>query len=189
MACLSPPHPVSSIKYTCLYLNYLFYQGLLRSYHPILNLMKSAISLLLLLSALFSCSESPSEKTKWLLGTWETQTANGKLFETWRVNAEGQLVAKSYYLKGADTVLFETVDLIEKADTLFYVVHAAENPEPVSFYSVELRDDFMSFENPKHDFPTRILYQRKGSDSLIAEVSGMYQGQPASQGFPMRKIR
>lgn len=103
--------------------------------------------------------------------------------------ADGNLNAKSYFLNGNDTVLFETVELVLRNDSAFYVVHAADNALPISFASVELKEGLMAFENPKHDFPQRIRYEKRGADSLYAEVSGPYEGQEARQAFPMKKIR
>ncbi|MFN0099129.1 MAG: DUF6265 family protein, partial [Gemmatimonadaceae bacterium] len=42
--------------------------------------------------------------------------------------------------------------------------------------------DSITFENPAHDFPTRITYRRVGSDSLLVRVEGPGQG-GALRGF------
>jgi hypothetical protein len=99
--------------------------------------MKVSICTLLPLLFILSCSQSPAARFEWLLGTWETQSSKGPLYETWTMAADGNLNAKSYFLNGNDTVLFETVELVLRNDSAFYVVHAADNALPISFASVE----------------------------------------------------
>ncbi|AZB11289.1 hypothetical protein EG344_21860 [Chryseobacterium sp. G0162] len=131
-------------------------------------------------------------KLEWLLGTWETQTPKGSLYETWKRKGPTEFQGKSYYLKNKDTLLFESVRLIEKDKKLHYIVSVKhQNHElPVDFATKEIKDPTsLVFENPAHDFPQMIAYKKKGKDSLMAEISGMMNGRMASQKFPMRKVK
>lgn len=131
-------------------------------------------------------------KLQWLLGTWETKTSKGSLYETWKRKSPTEFLGKSYYLKSKDTLLFESVRLIEKDKKLHYIVSVKNhnNELPVDFISKEIKDPAsLLFENPAHDFPQAISYKKQGKDSLIAEISGMMNGRMANQKFPMRKVK
>lgn len=101
------------------------------------------------------------------------------------------MTAKSYYLTNADTVLFETVELKEVGDKLMYIVSAPEEKKesPIPFSSIELAPGKFVFENKAHDFPQLITYQKITRDSLIAEISGMVEGNMLREQFAMKKIR
>ncbi len=149
----------------------------------------SAFSLLFL----SGCSTSNKEikKTEWLIGTWECKTPEGSLYETWNKLNQSELAGKSYFLNNQDTVLFETIQLIEKSNKLLYIVTGKTkvNESPVSFESIVSTTDQFIFENKHHDFPQRISYQKVGSDSLLAEISGYNKGKEGKEMFPMKKIK
>lgn len=129
---------------------------------------------------------------QWLLGTWETKTPKGSLYETWTRKSDTEFQGKSYYLKNKDTLLFESVRLVEKDKKLHYIVSVKGHNKqlPVDFASKEIKDPAsLQFENPLHDFPQKITYKKQGKDSLLAEISGMMNGKMASQKFPMRKVK
>jgi hypothetical protein len=43
------------------------------------------------------------------------------------------------------------------------------------------------FENPKHDFPQKVGYQRDGADTLLAWIEGTDKGQTRRIEFPYRR--
>ncbi len=129
-------------------------------------------------------------KVSWLLGTWENQTPRGRIFEEWIPQDENNLSARSYMVQGQDTIVFETIKLMKVGDQYYYVptVKNQNNSQPVRFTASTVSDQKMVFENPDHDFPQIISYQRIGSDSLVAEVSGSIDGRIRKQVFPMKKV-
>ncbi|MEJ5048997.1 DUF6265 family protein [Chryseobacterium culicis] len=132
------------------------------------------------------------KKIEWLLGTWETKTSKGNLYETWTRKSTTEFQGKSYYLKQKDTVLFESVRLVEIDKKLHYIVSVKNqnNEQPVDFSSNLIKDPaLLVFENLQHDFPQTIKYKKMGKDSLWAEISGIMNGKMARQSFPMKKIR
>lgn len=147
------------------------------------------ISTLLFLGC--NSKESILTNSEWLIGTWQSQTSKGPLFETWRKTGENTFNAKSYYLVNLDTVLFETVELKEVENKLIYSVSAApeKNEKPVSFTSIETGNEKLIFENKLHDFPQLISYKLISKDSLLAEISGKIEGKFQSEQFPMKKIK
>jgi len=135
--------------------------------------------------------KSPINKAEWLIGTWVNRTPKGNIYEAWTRKNDGELFGKSYMLEKNDTILFETIRLVGEGDSLFYIpaVKDQNNGRPVRFAMKVISDTKLVFENPKHDFPQIISYNRINADSLVAEISGIIQGKERRQMFPMKKIR
>jgi hypothetical protein len=144
------------------------------------------------IAASWTQQQSETKKIEWLLGTWETKTSKGSLYETWTRKSDTELQAKSYYLKQKDTILFESVRLVEKDKKLHYMVSVKgqHDEQPVDFVSTSMsKPHSLIFENKENDFPQRITYTKIRKDSLFAEISGMMNGKMTKQAFPMKKIQ
>ena len=130
-------------------------------------------------------------KTHWLLGTWENKSSKGIIYETWTKVSPKELNGKSYALKERDTIWFETIKLVQASEGLLYIptVENQNNMLPVTFSLKSISESEMIFENPNHDFPQIISYRQIESDSLVAEISGIKNGQLSKQQFPMKRIR
>jgi len=153
----------------------------------------SQLSALIVLVLFSSCTNRKSllDKSEWLLGTWQSKTSNGILYETWQKGDVNNFYAKSYYLNNSDTLIFETIQLKESEEKLIYIVSAPKEKKelPVSFTSTEVTSKGFIFENKLHDFPQIISYKQISSDSLIAEISGKYNGETLKEQFSMKKIK
>lgn len=133
---------------------------------------------------------SQIEKVAWLVGTWENRTANGSIYETWKKTSEKELFGKSYRLEDNDTAVFETIQVIEKESSLFFIptVKNQNNALPIEFSLKAISENNFAFKNPDHDFPQVISYTRITPDSLVAEVSGTENGAERKLTFSMRRI-
>jgi hypothetical protein len=54
--------------------------------------------------------------------------------------------------------------------------------------SIAVSDSAVTFEHPTHDFPQRVIYRRRGADSLLARVEGMRGGQLRGSDYPYRRV-
>lgn len=128
--------------------------------------------------------------TKWLLGTWEQKTPKRTVYETWKHSNDSIYSGKSYLLKGKDTIVLETISLLQTSETLYYIptVGNQNSSMPVHFKLISSLGKQLVFENPKHDFPQKITYTLITSDSLLAEISGILNNQQQNRQFPMKKV-
>lgn len=159
--------------------------------------MKRIIYTLAVLTVLTTVSckkEAVAEKSKikladWLIGSWENKMEQGTLSETWEKANDSTFNGKSYFIKDKDTLNNEVVMLTQKGDELFYIptVIGQNNNEPVIFKMTLGNAKQLVFENPKHDFPQKITYTLVTKDSLVAEISGIDNGKPASERYPMKR--
>lgn len=131
------------------------------------------------------------ELVNWILGTWENKTERGSIFETWSKISDNELAAKSYKVNGNDTVVFETVSMIQEQDSLFYIptVKNQNNGLPVRFSLQTISDGLFVFQNSRHDFPQVITYKRINADSIVAEVAGIVKGKERKEMFPMKRLK
>lgn len=131
------------------------------------------------------------KKAEWLIGTWENKTSKGSLFETWSKKSQNEFSGKSYVIQEKDTIVFETIKLVQEESGLFYVPVVKNQNEglPVRFSLKSVSDTQLVFENPQHDFPQIISYTKTGSETLTAEISGTINGKEKKQSFPMKRVK
>jgi hypothetical protein len=157
--------------------------------------MKKTIVLIGIL-ALVSCQNKSDkqfdqlEKMNWLLGHWENTTPEGYLTETWTKTNDSTFSGQTYFIiNKKDTVHNESIVLTQVNDELIYrpTVKGQNNDEPVDFKLNSDIENAFSFENPKHDYPQKIVYKKTTENSLVATISGMQQGKQSSESYPMKK--
>jgi len=144
---------------------------------------------------LFSCGSKKEEKkfpliekANWFLGEWENHSKMGDFTENWEKLSDSTFMGISLIKQGKDTLFYENVVLEQKNDSLFYNVSIKENKDDItSFYLTSFTDKQLVFENPKHDFPTKIIYNLISSDSISASIHGKVKGIEQSETFPMTK--
>lgn len=139
----------------------------------------------------FSCTTLKNSLPEWLIGTWKNETDRGTILESWRKKNNLEYVGKSYSLNDGDTTVFETIRIIQEEDGIFYIptVKTQNDAQPVRFLAKRISSKVLVFENPSHDFPQVITYRRISADSMVAEISGMINGQPRKRQFPMKRTR
>ncbi len=128
------------------------------------------------------------ENMKWLLGVWENHTPRGIIYESWELVNESEFLGRSFALKAKDTIVFETVRLVQKGDEILYIptVKDQNNGKPVMFKSTFISPTKFIVEAPDHDFPQTISYTRIAKDQFVAEISGEENGVMRYQAFSMK---
>jgi hypothetical protein len=159
----------------------------------------------ILIAGLYACNLSKQEEAnhiskrvnlldtaKWFIGAWQNQTSDGLFTEEWNQKNDSVYSAIStVVVNHKDTVFFESILLEQKNNELFYTVSVKDqNKElPVSFKLVNATTNQLVFENPTHDFPTKITYLKISEDSIVASISGLIDGKEKVEQFPMKKIK
>ena len=155
--------------------------------------MKKITLLLVVITLSASCNKTKKEDelaaVEWLVGTWENKTADGDFVEIWNKTNDSLYIGGSYFIKGKDTLHHEQIELLQTGSSIWYIttVRGQNNEQPVRFQLTQQMGPQFVFENPKHDFPKKIIYQRIGSDSLVATISGIQQGKVSSENYPMKR--
>lgn len=157
--------------------------------------MKKVILILVTILLFASCGKS-KEVSKivgkdWLLGKWENKSDNGNLLEIWKKASDSIYIGESYFIKGKDTLHFEKIQLKQKGENLFYIptVKGQNNDKPVTFIFKDTIGKQLVFENPKHDYPQKIIYSQISKDRMIIQISGMQQGKVSSSKYSLKKTK
>ncbi|MGC4039257.1 MAG: DUF6265 family protein [Flavobacterium sp.] len=151
--------------------------------------------LALALCLLVSCQDKPGhkfekiKKMEWLVGNWEQKLPEGVISENWIKENDSTYTGKSFFIKEEDTIHLERIVLTQKKDELLYIptVNGQNNDEPVTFKMTSDADNSFSFENPTHDYPTKITYKKINDTSIVATISGKQQGKETKESYSMTK--
>ncbi len=124
---------------------------------------------------------------RWLAGCWELKRGNRVTLEMWMPPAGDLMLGASRTTVNGTVREFEQLRLAWKDNRLVYTALPSGQAE-ASFTSVEVSDSGFAVANSEHDFPQRIVYRRRGADSLVARVEG--PGPSGTRGFdvPMRRV-
>ncbi|MEM6262823.1 MAG: DUF6265 family protein [Bacteroidota bacterium] len=150
--------------------------------------------LILFLVAVTACTsrpvrqDSPIQQMTWLLGTWEMATRKGR-YETWTKAQSDELRATGFVTRGADTIILETIRVIQQRDSLIYVANVKNQNEgkDVVFRQEALSASEFTFHNPDHDFPQTISYCQVEENLLVATISGIHNNAYTVQTTAMRR--
>lgn len=67
--------------------------------------------------------------------------------------------------------------------------HVASGQTPTDFTAASVSDTIVTFENPQHDFPQRVIYRKRGADTLWARIEGTANGRTRGVDFPYARAR
>ena len=129
---------------------------------------------------------SPLARAGWLAGCWELRAPNRVTVEMWMPPLGDMMLGASRTTLGTRTSEFEQLKLKVEGDKLVYIA-APSGQKETPFTSSMISDTMIVFENPAHDFPQKILYRRRGADSIIARIEGPGPNGPRGSNFPMRR--
>ncbi len=115
----------------------------------------------------------------WMSGSWVSGTDEDWTEEIWIGPRAGVLLGMNLSGKGAKSTGFEFMRIAADAEghiTFF----ASPNGKPaVPFRLVSLKPGEAVFENPRHDYPTNLVYRLKGGE-LVGTISGPGGKKPMS---------
>lgn len=124
----------------------------------------------------------------WLAGCWEQRTGNRESLEMWMPPAGGLMLGASRTIVGGVVREYEQVMIKAEGGKLVYTAMPS-GQRTTSFTSTQVTDSSFTVENLQHDFPQRVIYRRRGADSLVARIEGLGRGGVGTRGvdFPMRR--
>lgn len=131
------------------------------------------LSISLMTTALLEGQVPTLSELQWLSGNWTAiKNKPGKIrTEIWETANAGRMQGFGIVMQGKDTSFLEKMQIEEKDGNLFFAAEVPENKKPVLFKITKTSADRFECENPSHDFPKKIIYQ-KNSDTLNVTISG-----------------
>jgi hypothetical protein len=134
-------------------------------------------------------SKKAFKKLYALEGVWKMKTKKGVICEEWKKVNKNYLQNKGYMIIGKDTSITERVALQRSKNDIFYssIVEDQNNKRPVVFTLTKAESNTFVFENQKHDFPKRIVYEMVTKDSLHAFIDDGMEASKKRQHFYYKK--
>jgi hypothetical protein len=126
------------------------------------------------------------ERLAWLAGCWERASGGRIVEEQWMRPRGATVLGMSRTVRGDSTVEFEAMRVHEERGRLVFAARPSGQP-PAEFRSTEITDSSVTFANPDHDFPQRIVYLRRSDGSLLARIEGTQNGAARAVDFPYRR--
>lgn len=139
--------------------------------------------------SLISCRVLPNkeiENLNWLIGTWQ-HIGLENTYETWEKTNDTLLEGAVWKLKGADTIVTETIQIKLTPSAVFYIpiIENQNEGKPVIFTQISGDFEALIFENQQHDFPNLISYNKIGEDKIAAWIGGKGKRIP----FNMKRVK
>ena len=144
----------------------------------------SAVALALLLAPPLFAQDVA--RLGWMAGHWLAKSDKEEVQESWLGPRGNTMVATNLTTTGRGPT-FEFLRIGVKDGRLVYFAMPGGRP-PTEFPLQSMTDTSVVFENPAHDYPTRIIY-RKDGEALVARVEGKRRGQDAFEEWRFTRVR
>lgn len=121
---------------------------------------------------------------KWIEGNWAGTRSTGSTFEErWSPAKGGAMLATSRSVNAAGRMFaFEYLRIVEREGSLVYIAQP-NGAAPTEFVLTELSATRAVFDNPRHDYPKRIVYELVGDGALTATIGYIKGGSPRKFEF------
>lgn len=127
------------------------------------------------------------DQVSWLTGCWLMDGGAQSIEERWTPPLGGSMLGTSRTVRNGRLAGFEFVLLRETDGGLVYEAHPSGQAGE-TFPVRELTATRVTFENPAHDFPQRIVYELRGANGLAAWIEGALGGKPRRVDFTYRRV-
>lgn len=120
---------------------------------------------------------------KWILGSWEMNTGEVMIYESWEKGKGDSYTGKGYVIKGADTLFTETMK-IEMVGGFWVFIAQINDYNPVLFtLKTGSTEKQLTFENMEHDNPQRVVYKYVSEKEMHAQTEAMVEGKEVIEEY------
>jgi hypothetical protein len=146
--------------------------------------MRSAIVAVgLLLAGQASATELPD--LVWMAGTWRLEKDGVVTRETWLSPLGGTMAGVTQTNRPGRPAHVEFATISAEPSGVTFTARP-KGQAPTAFVLKPSDDGQVVFENPKHDFPQRVIYRRCGAD-LCARIEGTVRGESWTKDWRYRR--
>lgn len=126
----------------------------------------------------------------WLVGAWVGTRGTGgttSIEERWSPPKGGSMLAVSRTVSRGRMTAFEFLRIIERDGGLIYIAQP-NGAAPTEFVLTEVSASRAVFDNPRHDYPKRIVYELSADGSLAATIGYLKGGTPRRFEFKRESL-
>lgn len=131
---------------------------------------------------------SPIDRLAWLAGCWAAERGETGSGELWTTPAGGTMFGIGRTVRGGRTAEHEFMEIRAGADGTLVFIALPSGQRETTFTLAQQGEREVMFENPQHDFPTRVAYRLQPDDRLIARIEGVREGQPRGIDFTFKRM-
>ena len=144
-------------------------------------MIRLAPALLLCSAALAAQATKPAiADLAWMAGSWTGESGGIQMEEHWTAPKGNSMVGLHRDIGKGRTLLFEFLRIEQQGDHIVYLSMPNGRSPATPFPLKEIAGTRVVFENPKHDFPQRIIYWKDGND-LRARIEGTRNGKTGGE--------
>jgi hypothetical protein len=132
--------------------------------------------------------ESSLASLAWLAGCWAAENGEAGSGEQWMPLAGGTLLGVGRTVRNGRTVEHEFLQIRLNAEGKPVYIALPSGQREATFVATLLSSDAVTFENPQHDFPQRVMYRALPGDRLAARIEGVRGGALRGVDFPMKRV-
>ncbi len=142
---------------------------------------------------LFAGCEEPRknqfrDEFRWISGKWKGEFDGRTVIETWSWEKH-RFEGTGMEIEEGDTVFAERLYLEEHQDNYSYIAVLEGRPPILFAGSYDSEEKEWTFENPEHDFPSRILYQRQSDSTLVISIKGPRSADNNGFSYTLKRTR
>jgi hypothetical protein len=145
------------------------------------------LALLASVLAIAPAAQGPGvDQLSWMAGCWRMESGNRVADEVWMAPSGGAMLGMSRTVTGGRTSAHEFMQIREQDGAVVFIARPSGQAE-TTFRLKSSGPREVTFENPAHDFPQRVMYRMKG-DTLVAGIEGTENGKARGVVFSMRRV-
>ncbi|MBF0411070.1 MAG: hypothetical protein HQM10_27280, partial [Candidatus Riflebacteria bacterium] len=95
----------------------------------------------------------------WISGAWEMREGDKEVSEQWMVPSGGMMMGMGRTVQSRKTIEWEFLKIEQRENGELFFVASPSGQKVAAFKLVLSGKSEAVFENPKHDFPQRIIYR------------------------------
>jgi hypothetical protein len=147
------------------------------------------VVLALWVPAQVAAQDQPLEKLSWLAGCWAAESGEPGSGEQWMPLAGGTMLGVGRTVKNGKTREHEFLQIRLNGEGKVVYIALPSRQDEATFVATSIGDRSVTFENPQHDFPQRIIYRLLPEDRLAARIEGLRGGALRGVDFPMKRVQ
>lgn len=145
------------------------------------------LNVFIYIAVMLSAQERLIDNAAFLKGCWQRTSGTRVVEEQWMAPRAGMMMGMSRTVRGDSLIEYEHVRIFERNARLVYAAQPSRQAA-AEFESAMITAGAITFANPAHDFPQRIIYRVAG-DSLFARIEGSVNGRERGVDFRYARVR
>jgi hypothetical protein len=123
-----------------------------------------------------------------MAGCWAAEGRGPGSGEVWLAPAGGLMLGVSRTLRAGRPAEFEFMQIRVDGESRLELIAQPSGQKTTAFTLKSHEPRALVFENPAHDFPTRVIYRSPAPDRLEARIEGLRNGQLRGIDFRFDRV-